>query len=77
MYEDKLYRGLEYESAFPFPHQTFRDDKLSGWNQSSRGDMIYLKRPVETTLLTLMGTSLLLGLTLSVMTVKSLLKLRT
>jgi hypothetical protein len=37
--------------------------------------MINIKRPVETILLTLVGISLLLGLTLSVATVKLLLKL--
>jgi hypothetical protein len=75
MCEDKLTCGLEYESAFPSPRQTFRHAKLSDRNQSIRRNMINIKRPVETILLTLVGISLLLGLTLSVATVKLLLKL--
>jgi hypothetical protein len=73
MCEDKPTCGLEYESAFPYPRQTFRHAKLSGWNQNSRRNMIYIKRPVETILLTLVGMSLLLGLILSVATVRLLL----
>lgn len=74
--EDESICGLEYESAFPSPRQNFRHDKVTSWNQGSRMNMIYIKRPVEAILLTLVVMSLLLGLTLSVVTVKLLITIR-
>jgi hypothetical protein len=68
--EDESKCGLWYESAFLLPCQTLRHNKDVDRDREGRKNIFYIKRPIETFFLTLVGVSLLLGLASSAVIVK-------